>query len=179
MELPIHSAVMHYLADNFGSLTFSADAVRTFPIRDIFSLTESNHLNIPNEDLLVEFVFRYGLANRVERLDGLIRGLRCTYVTDTYLEELCGHEELPLAPDLFRTLVTGERNTRQHESGSVTFREPPRLFYDPHFSNKNIVRLLKAHLSNPDVLAATKQALQTQCVQSQPLFGMSGNRVTV
>ena len=88
MEFPIHSLIMHFIGMQWSDIDFVAKDISSFPIRDIFSLAESEHLAIPTEDALLEFIAKYLKHHSSERLEGLIRALRLSFCSTEMLQAI-------------------------------------------------------------------------------------------
>jgi hypothetical protein len=88
-EDTLHSALLHYIGCNMQRLieNISEDDLILIPVKDLYSLLESEVLNVKNEDIVLEFVGRYVMYHHNDSINDLLRSLRVNKVSTEGLLE--------------------------------------------------------------------------------------------
>jgi len=89
MEDTLHSALLHFIGCNMQRFMESAseDDLILIPMKDLYSLLESEMLNVKSEDLVLEFVGKYVMYHSTENINDLLRSLRVNKISTEGLLE--------------------------------------------------------------------------------------------
>lgn len=92
----LHSALLHYIASDMQRLIEEAteEDLIALPVKDLYSLLESEDLNVDNEDLLLRFLQRYALFHPDNGMNELLKGIRVSRVSTACLIETLGYSSI-------------------------------------------------------------------------------------
>jgi len=79
----LHSALLHYIAYNMENLLehASEEDIILFPIKDFYSLLESEDLKINSEDTLMNFLQKYVKYHAEDNLADILKAIRINRVS--------------------------------------------------------------------------------------------------
>lgn len=109
-EAMLHSAILHHIATSLDHL-LTADDMQLLPVKDVYSLLESEDLHVTSEDQVLSFLSQYVQYHSEDNLVDILKAVRLNHVsTESLLSTLrsSAFRENPA----FVTRIIGEMDFR-------------------------------------------------------------------
>lgn len=115
-EANMHSAILHYISNNFDKLILNAtpDDLMIFSIKDLYALLESDDLSVDSEDKIFSFVCDYINWHLDENLVDILKAIRLNRLSSKSLNSAIKNAIFRKTP-YFITKIYSELDSRSKQ----------------------------------------------------------------